>query len=435
MRVWRVPLFRKTALALVALGLVGATTSCARSGPDPAVATTSRGPITIWLSNNAQEVAWGNSMVAAWNRLHPDQRITAQQIPAGKTSEEAESASIIAGNSACLVFNGSPASVPQFQKQAGLVPLDDFPGGARYIEQRTGARAHQYRSSDGKYYQMPWKTNPVMVLYNKKIFAKAGLDPDHPKLATYSEFIAAAKKIVRSGAAPAAIWPSPTSDFFQPWFDFYPAFIAQSGGDQLVENGRPQFDSPAGRAAMDFWNTVYRDKLAPQEAYPGDAVSEGKTAMATVGPWAIAAYKANIDWGVVPVPTRDGMPADQVHTFSDEKSVDMFTACRNRATAWDVLKFATSPEQDGKLLAATGQMPMRTDLLGTYASWFAKNSGYKPFADAASRTVEVPDVAGSIDMWQEFRDDYSRSVIFGKQSPDAALKQASVKISKILAEY
>ena len=427
-------MFRRTAVTLVALGLVGATASCARSGPDPAVAATARGPITVWLSNNAQEVAWGEKMVADWNRLHPDQRITAQQIPAGKTSEEAESASIIAGNSACLAFNGSPASVPQFQKQAGLVPLDDFPGAAAYIRARTGPRAAQYASDDGKYYQMPWKTNPVMILYNRKIFAKAGLDPDHPALATYRQFVAASKRIVDSGAAPAAIWPSPTADFFQPWFDFYPAFIAQSGGKQLVEHGEPQFDSPAGRAAMGFWNTMYRDHLAPQESYPGDAMSEGRTAMATVGPWAVTAYR-NVDWGVVPVPTEHGMPADRVHTFSDEKSIDMFSACRNRATAWDVLKFATSPRQDGELLAATGQMPMRTDLLGTYASWFAKNPGYRPFADAASRTVEVPTVAGSIDMWQEFRDDYSRSVIFGKQSPDAALRRAAAKISTILAEY
>ncbi|MDI5972763.1 extracellular solute-binding protein [Streptomyces sp. SL13] len=428
-------MFRRTALALVALGLVAATSSCARSGPDPAVADTSRGPITVWLSDNAQEIGWGNAMVADWNRQHPDQKVTARQIPAGKTSEEAESASIIAGNSACLVFNGSPASVPQFQQQAGLVALNTFPGAAAYITARTGARAAQYESADGEFYQMPWKTNPVMILYNKKIFAKAGIDPDHPDLTTYARFVAASKKIVSSGAAPSAIWPSPASDFFQPWYDYYPAFIAQSHGQPLVKDGKPQFDSPAGRAAMDFWNTLYRDKLAPQEAYPGDAMAEGRTAMATVGPWAIAAYQGKVDWGVMPVPTQNGMPADQVHTFSDEKSVDMFTACKNRLTAWDVLKFATSEQQDGKLLSATGQMPMRTNLLGTYASWFARNAGYRPFADAASRTVEVPDVAGSIDMWQEFRDDYSRSVIFGKQSPDAALHEASVKISKILAEY
>lgn len=427
-------MFRKTALALVALGLVGATTSCARSSPDPASAATSRGPITVWLSNNPQEIQWGDRMVAAWNHLHPDQHVTAQQIPAGKTSEEAESASIIAGNSACLSFNGSPASVPQFHQQAGLVPLNQFPGAASYIEARTGARAAQYRSGDGEFYQMPWKTNPVMILYNKKLFAKAGLDPNHPKLATYAQFLATSRQLVRSKAAQAAIWPSPASDFFQPWYDFYPTFIAQSGGRQLVANGRPQFDTSAGRVAADFWNTLYREKLAPQEAYPGDSMAEGKAAMATVGPWAVASYKS-IDWGVVPVPTLHGTPADQEHTFSDEKSIDMFTACRHRATAWDLLKFATSEDQDGKLLAVTGQMPMRTGLLSTYASWFARNASYKPFADAASRTVEVPDVPGSIDIWQEFRNDYSSSVIFGKESPATALRQASGKISKILAEY
>ena len=77
-------------------------------------------------------------MVAAWNAEHPEEKITAQEIPAGKTSEEVIGAAITAGNAPCLVFNTAPAAVPQFQKQGGLVPLDDFPGGEDYIEARTG---------------------------------------------------------------------------------------------------------------------------------------------------------------------------------------------------------------------------------------------------------------------------------------------------------
>lgn len=127
-------MLRRTAYALLVLALSATATACARSGPDAVTAAASRGPITVWLSNNAQEVEWGEKMVADWNRQHPDQRITAQSIPAGKTSEEAISASIIAGSTACLVFNTSPAAVPQFEKQAGLVPLSDFPDGAKYIE-------------------------------------------------------------------------------------------------------------------------------------------------------------------------------------------------------------------------------------------------------------------------------------------------------------
>ena len=55
-----------------------------------------------------------------WNADHPDEEVTAQEIPAGKTSEEVIGAAITAGNAPCLVFNTAPAAVPQFQKQGGL---------------------------------------------------------------------------------------------------------------------------------------------------------------------------------------------------------------------------------------------------------------------------------------------------------------------------
>ena len=115
-------------------------------------------------------------MVAAWNGAHADQKVTAQEIPTGKSSEEVIGAAITAGNAPCLIFNTSPASVSQFQKQGGLVALDSFPDGKSYLEERSGKVAEQYKSTDGKYYQVPWKANPVMIFYNKKVFAKAGLD-------------------------------------------------------------------------------------------------------------------------------------------------------------------------------------------------------------------------------------------------------------------
>ena len=72
-----------------------------------------------------------------------------------------------------------------------------------------------------------------------------------------------------------------------------------------------------------------------------------------------------------------------------------------------MLKFATSEEQDGKLLEMTGQMPLRTDLAGTYPDYFEEKPEYATFADQASRTVEVPNVPNSIEIWQAFRDAYA----------------------------
>jgi multiple sugar transport system substrate-binding protein len=109
----------------------------------------------------------------------------------------------------------------------------------------------------------------------------------------------------------------------------------------------------------------------------------------------------------------------------------MYSACQNRGTAWDVLKFATSKEQDGAFLEASGQMPMRADLLTTYPEYFAKRAEYKTFADQASRIVEVPNVANSVTIWQTFRDAYSKSVIFGKEAPQQALSGAAGKVDTL----
>ncbi|WP_431897096.1 extracellular solute-binding protein [Micromonospora haikouensis] len=425
---------RRTLPAALLTVALAATAGCGDSGGgDAGKANAARGPITIWLSNNAEEVAWGKAMVQAWNAQHADQTITAQEIPAGTSSEEVIGAAITAGNAPCLIFNTAPAAVPQFQKQGGLVALDSFAGATDYITERTGETAGQYKSPDGKFYQLPWKSNPVMIFYNKKVFAKAGLDPEKPQLATYDQFLAAARKIKSSGAAPAAIYPAPTSEFFQSWFDFYPLFAAETGGRQLLDGGKPQFNSPEGQRVAEFWKTLYAEGLAPREKYNGDSFADGKAAMAIVGPWAISVYRDKVSWGAVPVPTSTGVPADQVRTFSDAKNVAMYSACQNRATAWDVLTFATSKEQDGALLTATGQMPLRADLPAAYPDYFAKNPAYQGFAQQAARTVEVPNVPNSVAIWQAFRDAYTESVIFGKKPVPDALSAAAEKAEQLAA--
>src|SRR6478735_9075085 len=357
-------------------------------GGPPESANTSRGPIEVWLSTNPEEVAWGEQVVASWNSQHPDEQVTAQQIPAGKTSEEVIYSSIVAGNAPCVVLNTAPSAVPQFQQAGGLVALDTFPDGDSYVEARTGKEiADQYRSPDGRFYQIPWKVNPVMIFYNKKLFAEAGLDPEHPQLTTWAEFLQTSRTLVEKGVAHAAIWPA-----------------------------------------------MYAEKLAPQEKYNGDSFKDGEAAMAIVGPWAISVYKDAIDWGVVPIPTEDGKPADQIHTFSDEKSLAIYYACEHRLTAWVFEESATTEASDGELLELTGQMPMRQNLSAVYASYFATHPDYEQFADQAGRVVEVPNVQNSTEIWQTFRNAWTSAVVFDDEPIDKAFADAAARANELLAE-
>lgn len=412
--------------------LVGALLAgCGGGGGPGEGAHDARGPITVWYSNNEQEVEWGKQMVEAWNAEHPDEQVKAQEIPAGASSEEVIGAAITAGNAPCLIYNTAPVAVSQFEKQGGLVSLSSFDDGDAYITERSGPTAEQYVSDDGQYFQVPWKSNPVMIFYNKEMFAEAGLDPDNPSLATYDEFLDTARTLVESGAADNAILPAPTNEFFQGWFDYYPLFAAETGGAQLVEDGAATFADDEGIRVAEFWKALYDEGLSGREQYQGDAFADGLAAMSIVGPWAVAVYGDDVDWGAVPVPTSDGRPAEEIYTFSDAKNIGLYSACEHQATAWDVLKFSTSVEQDGKLLELTGQMPLRQDLTGTYPDYFAENPTYEVFGDQASRTVEVPNVANGVAIWQKFRDAYSKAVIFGEGDLEQQFEDAASEIDNL----
>lgn len=418
------------AVALIgAVALVATGCSAGGGGGDDSGSAEGTGPINVWLSNNEQEVAWGTAVVEAWNADHPDEKVTAQEIPAGSSSEEAITAAITAGTAPCLVYNVAPAAVSGWVKQGGLVDLSKMDGGSDYITERSGD-VESY-STDGSFYQLPWKSNPVMVMYNKALFEAAGIDPEDPQMNTYDAFLDGSRAIVESGVQ-SAIWPAPTSEFYQPWFDFYPLYLAETDGTMLVEDGKSTFDDKAGKTVAEFWKTFYDEKLAPNEASTDDAMSAGTTAMQLAGPWAIPSYADTVDVGFMPVPTSDGR--ENPITFADSKSVSMFTACKNQATAWEFLQFSTSVESDGELLEQTGQMPMRTDLTETYGDYFDSNPNYVAFAEQAEATADVPSIPNSVEAWQAFRDEYSAAVIFGKNSIDDFLANAAEKIDKLVAE-
>lgn len=428
--------FAKAVLSVAVLTVMGAgLAGCESGGGDgggPVPVTAAKGPIKIWYSDNESEVKWGQAMVESWNDAHPDEKIEAQEIPAGKSAEDVIGTAITAGNAPCLVFNTAPAAVSRFERQGGLVALDDFPDGLQYIKDRTGDLADQYTSPDGKMYQLPWKSNPVVLFYNKDMFAEAGLDPQNPRLGTHQELLDTARTLVSSGAAPNALWPSPASDFFQAWFDFYPFYAANTDGTPLVKDGKATFGSEQGKQVATLFHTLYKEKLAAKEVHQGDSFLDGQAAMSLAGPWGIAAYKDKVNWGAVPVPAAQAKAGTS--TFSDAKNVAMYSSCKNQGTAWEVMKFATGVEQDGKLLADTGQMPMRKDLPTVYPDYFAKNPAYTQFAEQAARTVEVPNVSNSVEIWQTFRTAYSKAVIFGNESIDTAFKDAADKINQLVTQ-
>ena len=76
-------------------------------------------------------------------------------------------------------------------------------------------------------------------------------------------------------------------------------------------------------------------------------------------------------------------------------------------------------------------MPLRQDLTGTYPDYFEANPAYEQFGDQAARTVEVPNVPNSVEIWQVFRDGYSNSVIFDEEEIPTFLEQTATEIDQL----
>ena len=255
--------------------------------------------------------------------------------------------------------------------------------------------------------------NPVMIFYNKNAVRQGRArhrEPAAEDLRRVPRHQPASSSTARAAEPRSA--RRRRNEFFQSWFDFYPLYAAESGGKQ-TRRGR-QGDVRRRRAARrspSFWrDDVRRPATRRKETYTGDAFVDGKSRdgrRRSVGDRGLQGTRSN--WGVVPGADlgRQGRRARSTPSPTRRTSA-IYSACKNQRTAWDVLKFATSEEQDGKLLEATGQMPLRTDLAHDVRRLLQREPGLhdvrRPGRRAPSRcrTCRTRSRSG-----RTFRDDYS----------------------------
>ncbi len=393
--------------------------------------------LTYWPSSNPQEIALAKKLVARWNAENPGVQVRMQPLPATQSSEEVLLSAIVSKTTPDVCSNILPAIMGRLVQAKAVVPVDRFPDGESHVLGRSGRdTTDSFRSRDGRLYQIPWKSNPVMLVYNTGRFKELGLKPPR----TYSEFWKVARALTRDTDGDGRVdqWAmlvSIKTIWWQRLFDFYTFYVAASGGRTLLKDGRAAFANEAGAEVLAFFRKGFREGYFPMAGFTGDMFMEGHTAMQTAGPWIVKKYrelKPDLRFAFAPIPVPDGR-AGPSYTYGDPKNIVIFSTARHPQEAWRFVKFLTSGEADIELLELTNQMPLRRGLVSDerFAPFFRKNPLLRDVARQIEHVSPMDESRHLVQILDIISSQYEAAAVYGIISPREALARAAGEVRRI----
>lgn len=401
-----------------------------------------KGEMLIWSSNNAQEISYISGKVDQWNSQNPGKKIRSQPIPEGQSSEEIILASVVGGTTPAIYANMWQGNIEMYARAGVLVRLDTMPGFLEILSERCTPEAiREITSEDGHIYQVPWKVNPIMMLYNIKIFQEAGLD-QLPR--TYRDYLDAARLISadvnQDGYCDRWIgYTSVLPIWYQRLFNFYPLYLAASNGGNLIENNRSAFNNKYAIEVFAFLQDLYNKNYFSRQQMTAsqDPFILGTVASLVTGPWQVPYLEkfkpADMEYGFTPmmVPDETTGPA---YTYGDPKNIVIFNTCPDPLTAWKFLQTLVSVEGDFDLLKTTGQFPRRKNISANpvFVPYFEENPKLKPFALQADYLKGVDNHPNIVEVFDILSQEYEACVIYGRKTPEKAIKDAADAVDVLL---
>jgi multiple sugar transport system substrate-binding protein len=309
------------------------------------------------------------------------------------------------------------------------------------MERTSPAMLASLRLPDGGIYAFPWKTNPMMLMYNVDLLKSVGVSPPR----NFTELLEACKRLTRDTNGDGrddrwAFWATLKTTWYERFYDFYPLYLASSGGRTLVSNGKVVFENEAAVKALDVLRRGFDSGVLPRSnfAIGRDPFMDGTVAMKIIGPWFVKELDelkvTGLNYNVTPVPSADGTPEADRFAFADLRSIAIFSTTRHPDEAARFVAYLTSPEADRLLIEEASQLPYRRGLSSDrrFTSSLKKWPTLPTYATYVERTRDIdldPDVVEMFDLLSEA---YEESAIYGKTPVRVALARAAREARTIL---
>jgi len=416
--------------AVLALGL-GA---CGGSGTPPegdsnattGTADNSGKTLTVWImeGTNPDATTFFDSLETGFAEK-TGASLDVQMVPWASAKDKFATA--MAGGTGPDVAEVGTTWTPEFAEAGALMDMTEQATDAGLNEGMVESLI-EAGTYDGGLYGVPWYAGIRSVLYNKDIFAKAGIEKTPT---SWAEFTDAIDKIK---ASQPDVIPFPVLGASE--FATYP-FIWGAGGDIAQQEGDgwiSTIDSPEAREGLTFLtelktkhgaSTPAADTWNEKDALT--AFQQGNVAMVVAGNWTPGTVEENSpevyeQLGAFPIPSKDGGPAG---SFVGGSHLSIFEQSENKDLAWQFVEMMTTGEFASQWGEESGFLPGQVEALDKILA-----SGGElevPFATQmkeAGRTVPATPSFAAI-QGQKVVPTMMQAILTGKASVDDATATAA----------
>jgi len=370
-----------------------------------------------WSSSESENIRL-QEMVDSFNEANPDLFVTLSQVPDYDTKLQVS----LAGGSPPDVFYVDAFKFHDLQGAGALEPLGDaIEDAADFYPNLAGAF-----TADGTLYCAPKDFSTLALIYNKGMFADAGVD--EPTIDwTWTELQAATEALTN---ADTGVYGMVLPPDLARWL----AFLVQAGGSIVNDDASAMtLDTPEAKAAIEFYVNMVRDGFAAEPAnldagWPGEAFGRGNAAMAVEGNWIIPYLNdsfPDVDYGAIELPAGDGGEG----TVSYTVCYAIASNGSNKEASIRLLNFLTSTEGMQAWTDLGLAMPTRASLRD---HWLGEFPHLEPFLNGADSAVPWQFPAGFQEVLDQINADMQQAFA-GTVSVDQVLQNAQEVGTEVLS--
>lgn len=387
--------------------------------------------ITYWQYFYQSKVDLMNELIKQFEAKNPD--IKVEQVTFPYESYNQKVATSIPVGDGPDVINLYSGWLPMYVKAGYIQPLPKAQFSDSYMKSTYFPFVMDAVNFGGKLYAAPTAVRTLALIWNKKLFREAGLDPEKPPR-TLDELVQYSRKLAKydsqGNLIQAGLAMQPNGQGHSWLRD---VLFRQFGTDPYDKTGRTvNYNNDKGVAAFQWYmDRIVKDKVGYPNFMTDDvtAFKAQKSAMTIDGSFRIGTFKAlpDLEWGVAELPSHNGIKSNFA-SFWTHAIVDGVKG-KQLDAATKFLKFITSPEAMEMWLQKVGELPANPKIADAhkndqYVSEFMKGLAY------AHSTIFVDETAqrnGFVDMVDQVN-------LKGVSVADA-LREAAVKEQKVIDDF